>query len=376
MNLFNGHMQSSGIKRYSDSPVPNKLWGIIKGQIEKIILIDDNENNTFEYFGVKSVQYVIRIIGSQNDGLFIKSVIDSSNLGGKHNYSEVVREGDKAKSGPYSSNVGLGDDKDPSKKHGDMVLVAFINGNQDSGVIISGFPHPKNERTGPNKNDGIRKISEFNGIESHIDKNSNFRLRHRGRKNGDGKIENEKGVGTELILFENGDIQIDLYGKSDDDISKSIDEQTKDFRIRLTKEDKKLEAFINENEITVDELGINITDKNKNKIITNKNGVDIEDLSSNKATMDNNGIKIKENNGGELNLSGSKVALGFGSIEVLDNISKLAQEAGKLAQEDSLHIHPTGVGPSGPPTNSASYVAIKAACDTIEVLINNIKGSL
>jgi len=78
----------------------------------------------------------------------------------------------------------------------------------------------------------------------------------------------------------------------------------------------------------------------------------------------------------KLKLSGGKVGLGGPAGELLEEVSKLADELSKLALEDSTHVHPTAVGPSGPPTNAANMIAINAAATAIKTIIDLIKGGI
>lgn len=77
-----------------------------------------------------------------------------------------------------------------------------------------------------------------------------------------------------------------------------------------------------------------------------------------------------------LKLSGGKVGLGGPAGELLEEVSKIADELSKLALEASTHVHPTAVGPSGPPTNAANMVAINTAATTIKTIIDLIKGGI
>ena len=40
-------------------------------------------------------------------------------------------------------------------------------------------------------------------------------------------------------------------------------------------------------------------------------------------------------------------------------LEKLHKELGAVAQSNATSIHPTGVGPSGPPTNAGSFIKSK-----------------
>jgi hypothetical protein len=45
-------------------------------------------------------------------------------------------------------------------------------------------------------------------------------------------------------------------------------------------------------------------------------------------------------------------------------LEKLHKEVGSVAQNNATQIHPTGVGPSGPPTNAGSFIKSKTKATT------------
>lgn len=87
------------------------------------------------------------------------------------------------------------------------------------------------------------------------------------------------------------------------------------------------------------------------------------------------GIKLTEKDGGELNLSGGKVALGKGA-ELLDIVSRLLDEV--TATEDGILALtvPTAVGPSGTPINAVTFTGIKTTLASIKTDLTSIKGTL
>lgn len=84
-----------------------------------------------------------------------------SRLGGAFNYEDVVMRG-------YSYNTPAG----VAAKAGDMVLVGLLGGQGREGIIIGGLTHPA--RKGLGKDNGPEYKSEFNGIETHINKDGEF----------------------------------------------------------------------------------------------------------------------------------------------------------------------------------------------------------
>jgi len=108
----------------------------------------------------------------------------------------------------------------------------------------------------------------------------------------------------------------------------------------------------------------------------------LSDHHGNVALLDVNGIRLIEKDGGELNLSGGKVALGKGK-ELLDIVDKFIAETVKLLDEvkkteDGIKLItvPTAVGPSGVPINAATFTAINVTLATIKTALNDLKTDL
>jgi len=57
-------------------------------------------------------------------------------------------------------------------------------------------------------------------------------------------------------------------------------------------------------------------------------------------------------------------------------LEKLHKELGKVAQANATSIHPTGVGPSGPPTNAGSFVSSKAKATTGATKTKSIRDAI
>lgn len=125
----------------------------------------------------------------------------------------------------------------------------------------------------------------------------------------------------------------------------------------------------NSNGLTIDTLKTNI-------LLTTANGTSIE-LDGDKddiiittaagATItvsSTNGIMLKDIMGGELNLKSGKVALGNQIAELLDLFNQTLTAL-------ISHVHGTGVGPSSPPTNAATFTTIQGPLG-----LAAIKGSL
>jgi hypothetical protein len=189
---------------------------------------------------------------------------------------------------------------------------------------------------------------------------SNLRIRHLGRKSPKGTVENTKGVGSEWILYENGDTEFNANGGSGDDIAVESSGTSKDLRIKFTKETKKLEIYANTNEVVLDSNGTKITDKNSN-IVEMKSGE----------------VSIKESGGGTLKLAGDKVGLGGSSAELLQQISDQLDKLKTLFQTVATHTHLGNLGfPSGPPTTQSAWTTASSDMTTIKAKIDGIKGGI
>ena len=70
------------------------------------------------------------------------------------------------------------------------------------------------------------------------------------------------------------------------------------------------------NNILIDENGINILDTNKNNIVMNADGISITDVNENKITLSNSGTKIEDKNG-------NVIEMGTTSVKINNNLEVL-----------------------------------------------------
>jgi hypothetical protein len=75
-------------------------------------------------------------------------------------------------------------------------------------------------------------------------------------------------------------------------------------------------------------------------------------------------------------LSGGTVALGGPAGELLDLVDQIIDVVDETLTNITAITVPTAVGPSGPPTNSAAFIATQATLTTIKTTLGLIKGSL
>lgn len=102
--------------------------------------------------------------------------------------------------------------------------------------------------------------------------------------------------------------------------------------------------------------GIELKAKNESSItinVTDKKVVILDKDNSNTITLDSNGVTIKTS--GKVVIDGaSEFNAGSGSVNLGTGAAKSAVYGEDLLQWLNSHTHPTGVGPSGPPTPPAT----------------------
>lgn len=94
-------------------------------------------------------------------------------FGGVYNYEEFTY---RAFNGQPEDEGTIGDE---TYKPGDVVLVAFLDGDAREGIIIGGLNHPG--RKNKFKDDSIVYASEFNGIETTINIDGEYRQTFKGQ---------------------------------------------------------------------------------------------------------------------------------------------------------------------------------------------------
>lgn len=87
-------------------------------------------------------------------------------------------------------------------------------------------------------------------------------------------------------------------------------------------------------------------------------------------------ITLTGSGGAVLKIGGGKVGLGGPAGELVDLVGQLLDEVDKTEDGIMAITVPTAVGPSGPPINSATFVAIKATLATIKTALTGIKGGI
>lgn len=201
-------------------------------------------------------------------------------------------------------------------QNGAVVLVLCLQGSAESGIIIGGFPHPDRKTTV--KDDGPRLEGEYNGVNVKVEKDGSTKLTFNGATDNDGKrIDTSQGK-TEVDIEKDGSFQV-----KHDAITVRLDRKGV---VTITAKD-------------------NLTISCKNATVTASENIN---ANCKDATVTASGTATVE---------GSLVKLGAGASEAVvkgDTFKKLFD----------AHIHPTAVGPSGPPSQPLAPAALSKKVKT------------
>lgn len=305
-------------------------FGLYRGQVIRVVYPDDPKNVT-----KNRVEYVVRVNGQD-----YPNAVSVNGLGGIYNKSETILH-------PIEKSITgkIAPDTFEENMDGEIVYVLFLEGHANIPVIIGSADHPRQDFKAK-KEDGLIDRREYNGVEVSIDKDSNYKIAHVGRKDKDGKIENDKAPGTYVQLSGNGDIEINSGGTQD----------SAGVRAKFTKESKKMEFYAQENKVVYDENGVSIIDKSNNQFTFAAAGVTIKsvDKAALEATgdVDIKGAKVTGKATGEAEFSGTggtKVGSGGSITEVQGTQVNLAGGGKPVATVGSQSI---GVGNFGAPVVS------------------------
>lgn len=291
----NGSVISSNNIAFSSTP---RDYGIYQGQVINVRYVDDLENAT-NGLSSAEVLYTIMIVGGSRDGQVFETVRNICKEAGSNiNFSETTLQ---ASESPYQTSNQQ--NKDPLNQVGDIVYIAFVEGNYFYPVII-GFGVNGLNTQQSTAAQAPRKQSQFNGVQQLIDNNGNWEITKYG-----GTL--DASTPAKPVFKPNAD-------SSSHDGQISINGQT-----------------VN---INVNSGQVNIT-----------------------VEASNDSVKIKTQGGAELNLVGGKVALGAGGNEVLDLLNQC------LTAIQALTVISSAPGaPSSTPINTSTFAQIQSNLNSIK----------
>lgn len=291
----------------------------------------------------KEIKYLVEV-WDRNDKIPVWCKL-TSRFGGVYNYEEYSIRGYKSSPLSNISNIF-------ANKAGDTVIVAFFNGESREGVILDGIKHPG--RTSKLKvDDGPAYTSEFNGVETLINKDGEYSLTF-------------KGVPVNVALLKApsaAPIVPPIYNPATSgsfikfDKTGSIEINDKalalPLSIKLDKSGGKIEIKAGMTELAMEKLTQAVTLKSNTLSIDSKLKIEAKTLQfSVDATAS---IKLKA----------KKVAIGTDGIELFDQLIQLIDAIGKIQT-----ISP--VGPCTPLMTTTAWGAVTF----IKGQLMAVKGSL
>jgi len=260
------------------------------------------------------LEYDVQVIEQNEDQgsttITYKNCIASSGFGSKTDFFEATlrRFTQKSTKEPVIS---------PSGQNGAIVLLLCLNGLSDTGVIISALNHPDHPTT--LINDEPHLEGEYNGVNIKVNSDGSTSLTFNGAKDNDGKILDASQGVTTIDIEKDGTFQVG-HGT---------------IKLRLAKD------------------GTTTLTGKKDAVITVEGNVTINAKADVNVNCANATVTAKKT----ATIEGKTVLLGADAAEAVvkgDTFKKLYD----------AHIHPTAVGPSGPPVMPLAPTALSKKVKT------------
>jgi hypothetical protein len=200
-DVISSNLSSS--RRYGDASLARySAFNLMPGQIVQIYAVDDANNLPGGSGGVQTLYDVIVYHPDGTTELVRRcTMLEPGFGGGFNNFMEVlpVNPGPQAQNGKISS----------SSKPGSHVLIAFLNGHKQSGVILGALPHPGPVavKKRPKKSQGTTVTGEFQGFQWEIRNDGSFKITFNGPRNDQGEIIGKDGP-TSLEIDAKGNVAL------------------------------------------------------------------------------------------------------------------------------------------------------------------------
>jgi len=306
--------------------------GVIRGQIDDALPF--------------SLIYIVEaVIGGQKVMIRCRQL---SKFGDPFNYEEWSLREDSLKSG---ARITFGF----TSRVGEVVIVAPLDGKYAEGVIIGAIKHPSRAHKLNPKKDGLSYISEFNGLETTIDKYGAYKIKFKGAAKNSDAINKLNGEPSIPEPEYNTDIGGAYFSFQKDGSYELTDGNSK--LPQSLKIDKPNGKFT----ITSGDVSIDI-DKNSKKISVSCEQYQVDASKilklSSKSDIQLNAIKT-------IKIDAAKIAIGHGNVELIDTVLKLIDAFGTLIVNSPM-------GPCSPLKSAPTWAQILALKNKLSV----IKGSL
>lgn len=290
-------------------------------------------------------RYTVEVFDSSQQ-IPIHCAMASGRFGGIYNYEEFISRGYQKGEDP----AGRGE---YAVRPGDVVVVAYANGNATDGLILGSFKHPgRKSRIKPE--DGIAYDAEFNGMRTQINNEGEWTLTFRGvptnidelDKAPDGspipEAEYDEEVGKTFMKFDKTGGWLLSDEASEDPQSVHVDKENGKITVTSGKIVLELDKNSEAVSLTCKELLIEAADA-------------IEAFTTDYAMEASATAKIKS----------PKIAFGTDGTELLDEITKAIDALGTVQA-----ISP--VGPCAPLSAAPQWSQV----EQVKSKINKIKGTL
>jgi len=239
--------------------------------------------------------------------------IKSTQFGGVHNYEEFnyrpwVQETSGEEENPYA-NAGY------EMRSGDVVIVAFINGNGREGVILGALPHPARNNYGKENKIEIKKpayYSCFNGLDKTIYQDGQYKIAFNGLPTNDAKLNKSPDGSLPPKPEFNEEISGSYYGF--DKTGSFISSTASDIFLKLDKT-KHFIAQVKSTVLEVTEAAHNIK-------------ADSIVRSANKYTVKTKQLEAHESL--KISLKATQIAIGNDQFELFDGLIQLIDAFGTL----------------------------------------------
>lgn len=286
------------------------------GIVQKIIYPTDKESITKQF-----IEYDVLILEQNIHGgiapVLYKNLLAAESFGGIGDFSfYTYRPQQKIKNPKKTLDIS------PYDQDGAIVLVLFVDGLSNKGVIIGALGHP--DRKVPHEKDKHELLFVFNGISFHIKDNGSLEAKFIGKTDHTGKPVNKDLGETVLIIDEQGGIKI-AHKNAELIIAKDGSFTVKNKNITQFESEKNITFNTKENLAINAEK--NISQKSKKDLILEASG-----NSSLKAQQ----IKIT---------GGSKIELGAPNIEIKGG-GQVTIKAGQITLNGMVQLGGAGGTPA------------------------------
>lgn len=297
------------------------------------------------------VLYDVVILGGALEGHLLTDCRLLTELGNNTNYREIVLKA----SSKTLNEVPLQD------HDGDIVFVAFVQGDQNYPVII-GLDSGLNtgELIGAKPEDGIREIRNFNGIKVETNSVGEYSLSRQGGVLEEGSLKEDSGDPKyKLELLDKEILKQTFLSGMTQEYDGEADSITKTFKGGLTlledgKNDTKIETFNGGMVVSSDGASDSISRTFTNGLVVTEDGVadkvTIATSGGAIVVVDGPGGKITLTHGAtiiELDANTGKIALKGDFVDLGTAVSDFAVLAIELASAFNSHLHQAPQAPSG-----------------------------